>query len=171
MQEREGAADQSKAVTTRSVEVVVAVVFLVIGAVVIIDSLRVGAGWDSDAPGAGYFPFYIGLMMSAASIMILIQALVSKSSGLAKPFVDPVAFRPVLLVLAPTLVYVLVIEFLGIYTASAIFIGAFMVYFGSYGWTKTIAVSVLVPAAMFMMFEIWFLVPLPKGPLEALFGY
>ena len=32
-------------------------------------------------------------------------------------------------------------------------------------------VSVAVPGALFALFEIWFLLPLPKGPIEALFGY
>jgi hypothetical protein len=40
-----------------------------------------------------------------------------------------------------------------------------------YSWLKTLAVSIGLNAVLFWLFEIQFLVPLPKGPLEALFGY
>ena len=42
---------------------------------------------------------------------------------------------------------------------------------GRYGWLLTAAVSVGVPLVFFLVFERWFLVPLPKGPLEAMFGF
>jgi len=42
---------------------------------------------------------------------------------------------------------------------------------GRYPLWKLAPVSVLVPLALFFMFEVWFLVPLRKGPLEAFFGY
>ena len=46
-----------------------------------------------------------------------------------------------------------------------------MRWFGQYGWIVTAAVSVAVPILTFLMFEIWFLVPLPKGPLESMLGF
>jgi hypothetical protein len=77
----------------------------------------------------------------------------------------------VLLVLLPTLLFVLAIEFIGIYVASALFIGAFMRVMDKYSWVKTLAISIGTSLVLFWLFEIQFLVPLPKGPLEALFGY
>ena len=38
-------------------------------------------------------------------------------------------------------------------------------------WHIAVAVAVAVPVLTFLMFEIWFLVPLPKGPLESFLGY
>jgi hypothetical protein len=35
----------------------------------------------------------------------------------------------------------------------------------------TTAVALGVPLAFFLVFERWFLVSLPKGPLEAFFGF
>jgi putative tricarboxylic transport membrane protein len=46
-----------------------------------------------------------------------------------------------------------------------------MVRQGKYNLPAALGVSLGVPIAMFLMFEIWFLVPLPKGPLEHLLGY
>jgi hypothetical protein len=75
------------------------------------------------------------------------------------------------MVLLPTAVYVLAIQLTGIYVASAIFIAAFMRVMDKYSWLKAVLVGVGVSITMFWMFEVQFMVPLPKGPLEALFGY
>jgi hypothetical protein len=95
-----------------------------------------------------------------------------------------VALRPfgrVLAVLVPSFVYVALIggislgpvdvPGLGIYVASAIFILGFMLVVGRETILKSLGVSILVPIALFFMFEKWFLVPLPKGPLEMWLGY
>ena len=76
-----------------------------------------------------------------------------------------------LLVLVPTIVYVLAIQLIGIYVASALFIAAFMRVMDKYSWLKTLVISIGVNVTLFWMFEVQFMVPLPKGPLEALFGY
>jgi hypothetical protein len=47
----------------------------------------------------------------------------------------------------------------------------FMITVGRENIFKALLVSVLVPIGLFFMFEKWFLVPLPKGPLEAWLGY
>jgi putative tricarboxylic transport membrane protein len=46
-----------------------------------------------------------------------------------------------------------------------------MVWQGKFKWWVTGVVGVGVPIALFLLFEVWFLVPLPKGPVEHLFGY
>jgi len=158
-------------VPTCSVEIAVALLFVVAAAVVIVDSLRVGATWGSDGPRAGYFPFYIGCILAIAGAGIVVQALRRWKSLCAETFVTRAELKPVLTMLWPTIVYVALIVLLGIYVASAIYIGVFMLWQGKYKWPSALAVSLGVPIAMFLMFELWFLVPLPKGPLEHLLGY
>lgn len=160
-----------RGVSTKAVEIVVALLTLVLGLVVIFDSRRVGAGWADDGPQAGYFPFYIGLILCLASIWTLWRVLFSGKDVAAGVFVSHKKLRLVLSVLIPSLIYVAAIYFIGIYVASAVFIGAFMYWHGRFAWSRIIPVSLSVPVAMFLLFEIWFLVPLPKGPLEALIGY
>lgn len=157
-------------ISTKAVEIGVAAVMFGLGLVVIFDSRRVGYGWADDGPQAGYFPFYIGLMLCAASAWVLLQAAFSKRAQ-AGVFVSRKKLRLVLSVFFPSLIYVIAIDFIGIYIASALFIGAFMYWHGRFPWIKIIPVSLIVPVSMFLMFELWFMVPLPKGPLEALFGY
>ena len=152
----------------------VAVGFFLFGSLVVWDSRRLGAEWASDGPQAGYFPFYIGLIICLASVANLISALGSGSRG-AKPFVMRSQLKMVLTVMVPCTIYVALISnpvySLGIYEASAIFIAFFMRFLGKYSWPKIAAVSVGVMTVFFLMFEVWFKVPLPKGPIEALLGF
>ena len=158
-------------VSTKTVEIVVAPMTLILGLVVIYDSRRVGAGWADDGPQAGYFPFYIGLILCFASVWTLWRTLFSARHVATSVFVSHKKLRLVLSVFVPSVVYVAAIYFIGIYVASAVFIGAFMYWHGRFAWTRIIPVSLSVPVVMFLLFEVWFLVPLPKGPLEALIGY
>jgi hypothetical protein len=151
-------------------EIVVALLTFALGLVVIYDSRRVGAGWAEDGPQAGYFPFYIGLILCIASIWTLWRTLFSGMAA-AGVFVSHKKIRLVLSVFIPAMIYVAATWFIGIYVASAVFIGAFMYWHGRFAWTRIVPVSLSVPVSMFLLFEVWFLVPLPKGPLEALIGY
>ncbi|MGQ4275344.1 tripartite tricarboxylate transporter TctB family protein [Terrihabitans sp. B22-R8] len=157
-------------VSTRAVDAVVAGLFVLVGAVVMWDSVRVGAAWASDGPEAGYFPFYIGLIMLISSGITMVMSIISKSPDL-NTFVERSQLSSVLRVFIPTAVYVALIPFLGIYVASAIFIAFFMAWIGKYNPMIIAPVAIGVPAFLFMMFEVWFLVPLPKGPIEAALGF
>lgn len=159
-----------KTVTNRTMDMVVALVFMGVSALVMSDSWRVGASWAADGPQAGYFPFYVGLIMFIASTVTLVQNIVTRHPDLTN-FVDRTQLVSVMQVLIPTTVYVGLIFLLGIYLASAVFIAFFMWWLGKYSPAKIIPVAVGVPLALFVMFEIWFLVPLPKGPLETALGY
>jgi hypothetical protein len=166
---------QDRAVgSVRVWDAAVAVAFFVFGSVVVWDSRRLGSQWASDGPQAGYFPFYIGLIICIASVANFIIALNSGPKG-AKPFVTWGQMKMVLTVMVPCTIYVALIAnpvySLGIYEASAIFIAFFMRYLGKYSWPKIAAVSVGVMTVFFLMFEVWFKVPLPKGPIEHLLGF
>ena len=151
-------------------ELLVALFLMALAVLVITDSMRVGTGWADDGPKAGYFPFYIGLLLLASSGWVALTTLLHWRK-LTETFVEREAFSGVVAVAYPSLIYVGLIAYLGIYVASMVLIAYFMKRYGKYGWASTAAVSVGVMALFFAVFERWFLVPLPKGPLEALFGY
>ena len=157
------------AVSTRWVELGVALALLVLALVVIGDSLRVGAGWAEDGPKAGYFPFYIGLGLLGASGWTAFTQL--RRWQRIEVFAERAQLRSVAAVMGPMVVHVLLIKFIGLYVASALLIGWFMHRHGEHRLTTKLVVPVAVPLVVFLVFERWFLVPLPKGPLEALFGY
>lgn len=165
-----GGPDEASAVGTRWPEVIVALFLLLIGTMVVTDSVRVGTGWGDDGPRSGYFPFYIGMLLLASSGWVLVSTLLHWRR--ADPvFAERAQLSSVLAVLVPMAVYVLGIALMGIYLASMLLIGYFMRRHGKFGWALTVAVSVVVPLLFFLVFERWFLVPLPKGPIEAWLGF
>jgi flagellar biosynthesis protein FliP len=150
-----------------AIDTLVAACLLVAGVVVAYQAHLLGASWTSEGPGAGYFPFYIGLILAVCGGGILVQALREHRSD-NTTFIDSVQLRRVLSVLVPTTIYIAVIMVLGLYVASALFIALFMIVLGKYSPTKSVIVGVAVNAMFFLMFEVWFKVPLYKGALDPL---
>jgi hypothetical protein len=157
--------------TNGTVDAVVAVLIFLLGALVVFGSRKLGAEWGDDGPGSGYFPFYIGVILCISGIGIFVQTLLAKGKEKekkAETFVDRESIGRVLAVLIPAIVYVAAVDLIGIYVASAIYIVLFMVYLGKYGWLKSAIVGLAVNTLFFLMFEVWFKVPLHKGMLDPL---
>ena len=150
-----------------TLDIVVSALVLVLGLVVVIEAQRLGAGWTSDGPGAGYFPFYIGLILVIGGGVNGVQAFLARRSD-DSIFVDSLQLKRVLQVLVPSLLYTATIMVLGLYVASAIFIALFMIILGKYTPLKSVLTGLIVNAVFFAMFEVWFKVPLYKGALDPL---
>jgi hypothetical protein len=148
----------------------VALLLLVCGLIVIFDSLRVGIEWADDGPRAGYFPFFIGVLLSFSAGWILLQALLGWRKE-TKLFSQWSELRDVRAMLVPTTVFIVAVPFLGLYLPGALLIGFFMRRHGSFGWLTTVLTAIGVPVFFFLIFEQWFLVPLAKGPIEAWLGF
>jgi hypothetical protein len=154
-------------VATYLVDAVMALLVVLMGATVLYGSRKLGSEWTTDGPGAGYFPFYIGLILTISGLGVLFQALVTKNKN-TEIFVDKVQLVRVLSVLLPAGVYVIGIQLVGIYVASALYIALFMVILGKYSWLKSTIIALCVNILFFMMFEVWFKVPLFKGQFDLL---
>jgi hypothetical protein len=152
----------------RAADLATALALIVVGGVVIADAVRLGTGWDSDGPQSGFFPFWLAVLMVTAAAVIALQAVVRRT---AKPFVTAGQLRPVLAVLAPAAALVLLMESVGLYVAAALYLAFYMRWVGRHPWPTIVALSLAVPIVTFVIFERWFLVPMPKGPLEAWLGY
>ena len=161
------AADQT--VGTRWPELGASAFLMLLAGLVMGDSLRVGIGWAEDGPRSGYFPFYIGLLLLAASSWTL-GATLWRWRQADPEFASRTQLAQVVSVFVPMLVYVALIFPLGIYLASTVLIAYFMRRYGKYGIALTAAVSLGVPLLFYAVFERWFLVPLPKGPIEHWLG-
>jgi hypothetical protein len=141
---------------------------IAVGGLVVWDSLRLGIGWGTDGPRSGFFPFWLAVTMLAACGGIVVQAL--RQPG-GRPFVGRAALRPVLTVLVPAVLFVVAIHAIGLYASAAIYLATYMRAIGRHSWLAVLAVSLGFAIAAFVVFEIWFLVPMPKGPIEARLGF
>jgi putative tricarboxylic transport membrane protein len=163
--------DDSPAVTSnRTVEIAVALLLLALAVTLGWDNWRTGIGWDSTGPQPGYFPFYLSVILAGASLYGLIAALRSREDAL-KTFVTRAQLRRVMAVFVPTLLFCLLTQFLGLYVASFLLIASFMRLVGKIAVWKSLVTAFIFTAIMFVTFDIAFDVIMPKGPLEAAFGY
>jgi hypothetical protein len=152
----------------RSVEIGVALFIALLAVTGIVGALKVGTGWGAEGPKAGFFPFYISLIVLLSCAVNLVRVL-REFTG-REVFAEWGQLRAVLSVVIPTTVYVFAVPILGMYVSSALLIAVFMKWIGRYSWSKVAAIAISVPILTFILFEFWFLVPLPKGPLEDWLG-
>ena len=152
----------------RAADLITAALLGLIGAIVIWDALRLGIGWGTDGPKSGFFPFWLAVLMGITLVAIFVQ---SATGSATRSFVTRQQLRPVLSVLAPAVGFIVLMQFAGLYVAGALYLALSMRWLGRHAWAAVAAVSLGLPIAIFVVFERWFVVPLPKGPLEAWLGY
>ncbi|MGC2775015.1 MAG: tripartite tricarboxylate transporter TctB family protein [Bradyrhizobium sp.] len=163
--------ENSPAVTTsRTVDVAVSLLLLALAVVLAWDNGRTGASWDSTGPEPGYFPFYLSVILGGASLYGIGAAFLSRKEAI-ETFVTRAQLRRVMAVFVPTLLFCIAMQFLGIYVASFLLIAGFMRIVGRIAIWKSLLTAFLFSAVMFVTFDIVFDVLMPKGPLEAAFGY
>ena len=181
----------------RTVEVATAVAIALTGAVVVAESLTHDIGWNETGPGSGYFPFRVGLFLIAAAMICLLQVRLTTSneatvvkkpdttqklrgtgsasgnshpSGPVEGFVTSEEFHRSLSVFWPTAALVVAMFPLGCYVPSGIYLAWMMRRHGGHGWVLSAAYGAAVMAVFVLIFDLWFRVPLAKGPVEALFS-
>ena len=161
--------DASAVVGTRSADIVVYLMLLGLAALFGFDNWRTGMSWEADGPQAGYFPFYLSVILAAACLWGVAKEFLVREQA-SGTFVTREQLRRVLQVFVPTLLFCLFTQWLGLYVASFLLIAGFMVYVGRIAVWKSLLTAFLFSLIMFVTFEIAFDVLMPKGPLEALFG-
>src|SRR5215471_5215353 len=162
--------DSPAVVSTGTIEIIVSILLLLLAVTLGYDNWRTGVSWDSTGPEPGYFPFYLSIILGGGSLYGLITALLSRRAS-AETFVTRAQARRVMAVFVPTLLFCLVTQFLGLYVASFLLIAGLMRLVGKIALWKSLLTAFLFTAAMFVTFDIVFDVIMPKGPLEAVFGY
>jgi putative tricarboxylic transport membrane protein len=152
----------------RTADLATAGLLIALGVLVVADALRLGIGWGTDGPESGFFPFWLAVTMIGACLVIGVQALRRRGHV---PFIARAAVKPVLQVLAPAAAFVLLIQLIGLYVAAALYMGVYMRWIGRNSWPAVVLMSSGFSVVTFLVFEKWFLVPMPKGPLEHWLGY
>ena len=162
-------ADSPAVANTGAVDVVVSLLLLALAATLGFDNWRTGIAWDSTGPQAGYFPFYLSVILAGASLYGLAVTWLARGVA-SETFVTRAQLRRVLLVFVPTMLFCFGVQYLGIYVASFLLIAGFMRGVGKIAWWKSLVTAVVFTVIMFVTFDIAFDVIMPKGPLEAALG-
>src|SRR5438067_7537019 len=163
---------ESRAVaSSRAVDSATSLVLLALAALLALDNWRTGMSWDATGPQAGYFPFYLALILAGASLYGIGKEIAARRHAASQAFVGREQLMRVLQVLAPTIAFCLLMQWLGLYVASFLLVAGFMMFVGRIAWWKSLVTALVFSVAMFATFEIAFDVLMPKGPLEALFGF
>ena len=173
-------------ISRRAAEVAAAVAVALTGAVVVVESLTHDIGWNEAGPGSGYFPFRVGLLLIAAAAIQVVQTRGTGSASIDFPASGPVGtasesvgalsfvsreeLRRSLSVFWPTAALVVAMFPLGCYLPSGVYLAWMMRRHGGHGWLLSAAYGAAVMVVFFLVFDLWFRVPLAKGPLEALFS-
>lgn len=142
---------------------------LALGLVVVFGATEFGIGWDTSGPQPGAFPFYMGLLVAGSSLGIIAQTLVTRS-GRRVVALDRVQALRVATFFAPMVLFVLAAVFLGLYVATALYLLLVMWLQGGYRPWLGALTGIGVAAFFYVVLEVWFQVPLLKGPLEAALG-
>ncbi len=169
-EEAQQPAESPAVASNRSVDIAVSVLLLALAGLLAFDNWRTGMSWDATGPQAGYFPFYLSMILAGASLYGIVKELAARAGG-GEPFVRREQLSRVLQVLVPTIAFCVLMQWLGLYVASFLLIAGFMIVVGRIAAWKSLLASALFSIAMFITFEIAFDVIMPKGPLEHLLGY
>ena len=152
----------------RAADLATAGVLFLLAGVVLFDAIRLGFGWGSDGPQSGFFPFWLAVVAMVACVAIMARAARRADT---KRFLTREQAIPVMKVLGPAAGLVIATQVIGLYVSSALYIALYMRWIGRHRWSAVLGLSIAIPLVTFVIFERWFLVPLPKGPLEAWLGY
>ncbi len=165
---RPAVAEKTAPRSMRAADIVTAAILMALGGLVLLDSLRLGIGWGSDGPEGGFVPFWLSTVLIFCCAVIIVQGARRAST---ERFVGREQLARVLKVLLPAAAMILLTQYVGLYVAAALYMGFYMRWAGRHSWIVSIALPLLFVVLTFLVFERWFLVPLPKGPLEAWLGY
>ncbi len=148
----------------RKADIIVALGLMLVGFLVIGDSIRLGFGWGISGPQAGFFPFYMGLGTVICTFFIVLRAIrIYKKEGSGKPLVEEGGMTQILWVLMPAIGMVLLTELIGLHLATVLYLAFYMGWVGKMHWSKVIVLSILVPLVVYILFDRVFLIPLPEG--------
>ena len=153
----------------RTADIVCGVILALVAVVVVVEGLRLGIGWSTDGPQPGFFIFYLGVALLAPATFVIAGATRRASEG--GHFVAAGQLRSVATVFFPAVAMVVLTHVVGLYVSGALYLAAYMRWIGRHRWAATVLVAIGIPVVTFLIFEVWFLVPLPKGPLETRLGY
>lgn len=155
----------------RRAEAIAALLLAIVAGMLVREALRLSIAWTGAGPGAGFFPFFLAVGVGLCAITLVAKHLRVRPTKSIQPFIPPGAWKPLLVVILPMLAIVGLIDYLGLYIGGALYLAGYMWLVGRHRWAMIVPISLLVPVALFFIFERWFLLPMPGGAILEYFLY
>jgi len=118
-------------------------------------------------PGMGFLPFWLAVIMTVLSVLLLVDASLRKVAAGGNPFPAPRALLNVVLVIAGLGVFVAVLDTVGFAVSTTLYIVYLLAVVQKEPWVKSAIVSVLSTGGLFVVFQVLLEVKLPKN----IFGF
>jgi hypothetical protein len=139
--------------------------FFLIGTAICIGSVRYKLGSLSE-PESGLMPLLIGAAISSFSAFGFLQATLRKRRGEGwNKLFQGLLWPKVLIVLASLLGYVILLKPLGFFFTAALFVGFLLKAVVPQRWPAVIIGAFLTAFCSYLIFEVWLMAQLPRGPL------
>ena len=149
---------------TKTADIITALIIMLFGVIVAADSIRIGIGWAADGPEGGFFPFAMAVLVIGGSVLVIRQAIKGTSSVKGnKRFVEVGGMKPILIVVIPACLMILFIDVVGLYISAMIYLVGYIKWAGDHSWRTSLLVGILVPLVSYIVFEKFFLIPMPMG--------
>ena len=139
---------------------------IVIAAVAMFDSrasaLPDPTGTFPGGLGPGFYPFWSAAMIAGAALVVIFRSevLAGDAQGV---FAKRESLVAPLKIALPMIVAVGLIEWLGFYIVTSLYMGFFARFIGAYRWYWVALIAIVFPLVIFFAFERGFRVSLPKS--------
>ena len=121
--------------------------------------------WMTNAPGPGFLPFWLGVMLGGASLLMIGATLFRRTGPLPSTAEQPAAeVTRVAVVVGLTAGAAALALAVGLVLASGVFMIATLAYLRPGRMTANLAAGLITPLVVWLLFVRWLAVPLPAGP-------
>jgi hypothetical protein len=148
--------------TYRQVEIGAVVVFLLLGALVLLDTIRLGPGWGESGPQPGFFPFVMTILLVLGTLGVIYVELYQQSD--TRPFFEvSEEVADLLKVGIPIVIVPFVIRWLGLYVGAGLYIAFFMAWYGKFRWYSALAGGIILPVVLWLVLREGFNISMPMS--------
>jgi hypothetical protein len=154
-------------ISRRALEIATAALTGSFGVTVVVSSIDNGIGWSSAGVDAGTFPFLTGIIVVAGSLYNLARGALA-GTGVVISAVD---LRRLAALFVPATIFIAIIPMIGMYLASAFYVFGVLALPRHKSLVPSLAIAIVTPLALYVVFERLFQVTLPHGALVGAAGF
>lgn len=120
--------------------------------------------WGPNGPGSGFLPLWLGGAMAILAVLLLVEAARRREPG--EPWLPTgPALRRLAWVLGATVLFIALLNVLGMILGVALFMVGVLRLLEGYPWRVAGGVAVGTAAVTYLVFTYWLRVPFPIGVL------